>query len=853
MSAKLNFREKGLPKAVRKKLYLLSVVFIAALILFQIALNRNISEKNISMAKASLPLVEISAYGNVMGELHGYINDMDACYMRDALIPLTEDRQMDISIQSYDYDAKEVSYEIRSLDTSRKIADTKITQWDISDNTMKTSVQIENLVEAGEEYLFVLTIKNDSQSLHYYTRIMLPKESTNTKKCLDFARDFHETAMSSHYEDLASYVETSPYCDQDTLAQVSINSTLDQIGWKGFSGEMTAKPLIQITDINDDYLSLSYLYQMQEKTDSHTTFYNVEEYFKVRYTEEQIYLLDYQRNMEQLLDADNVSMKNNKLSVGITDNETNYLSNETGTIVSFVQGGELFSYDQNKQSFTKVFGFIEDMTDKRENYQQHNISILNIDETGNMDFVVYGYMNRGSHEGDCGINLYHYNSTKQEIIEQIFISSTHSYQILNANFSNLLYENTQGDFYIMLGGTLAKVGLDNLSTQELISGLHTGQYAVSQSGQYVAWISDGEMDDSISVMNLETEEIRTIKAENGTKIKPLSFMTNDLVYGVANTNDITTDVAGSSVYPMSQLLIVDATTENFDLLKRYEKSGYYVTAVSKDSFTLTLERVQKKNGTYVTAESDTIKDSAGEQNKTVTIAKVSSKTKGSITQYVMTEPETKLSASSPKHQTTGMAVTKHTRNMEVTTSDNQQTYFVYVGSHVVLTTQNLTKAIAKADEQLGLVIDNKQRYIWKRGKKTYVNAFSDVEVGKSDASANTSAGCISAMLVRKGTNSEVHALLAQGTSPVTVLQRALKDNLVLDLSGCTLSQVLYYVSHGAPVYARTGNNTALLIIGYDAANIIVYHSDTDTYSKLSSDEASALFEDAGNVFISYIE
>lgn len=853
MSAKLNFREKGLPKAVRKKLCCLAVIFAAATILFQIILNRNISEKNVSMAKASLPLVEISAYGNVMGELHGYINEMDACYMRDALIPLTQERQMDISIQTYGYDVKDVSYEIRSLDTSRKIADTPLTKWENFDDTMKTSLQIENLVEAGEEYLFVLTISNDSQPLHYYTRIMLPEASSNTKKCLAFARDFHETAMSSHYEDLASYVETSPYCDQDTLATVNINSTLDQIGWKGFSGSITGEPLIQITDINDDYLSLTYFYQMQEKEGSHTTYYNVEEYFKVRYTQEEIYLLDYQRTMEQLLDADNVSVNNNKFAVGITDNETNYLSNETGTIVSFVQGGELFAYDQNKRTFTKVFGFIEDMSDKRENYQQHNIRILNIDETGNMDFVVYGYMNRGSHEGDCGINLYHYDSSKQEAVEQVFISSTHSYQILNANFSNLLYENAQGDFYIMLGGTLAKVGPDNLSTQELISGLHTGQYAVSQSGQYVAWISEGEMSDSISVMNLETEDIRTIEAEEGTKIKPLSFMTNDFVYGIANTKDITTDAAGSSVYPMSKLRIVDTTTENFDLLKSYEKPDYYVTAVSKDSFTLTLERVQKNDHTYVSAESDTIKDSAGEQNKTVTIAKVPSKTKGSITQYVMTEPETKITASSPKQQTAGMAVTKHTRNMEVSTSDNQQTYFVYVGSHVVLTTQNLTKAIAKADEQLGLVIDNKQRYIWKRGKKAYVNAFSDVEVGTSDASANTSAGCISAMLVRKGTNSEVHALLAQGTSPVTILQRALKDNLVLDLSGCSLSQVLYYVSHGAPVYARTGNNAALLIIGYDAANIIVYHPDTDTYSKMSTDEATSLFEDAGNVFISYIE
>lgn len=56
-----------------------------------------------------------------------------------------------------------------------------------------------------------------------------------------------------------------------------------------------------------------------------------------------------------------------------------------------------------------------------------------------------------------------------------------------------------------------------------------------------------------------------------------------------------------------------------------------------------------------------------------------------------------------------------------------------------------------------------------------------------------------------------------------------------------------------PVYARTGDDAALLIIGYDAANIIVYHSDTDQYTKMSTDNASQVFESAGNVFISYVD
>ena len=850
--AKLYFREKGIPKEIKKRIGILAVIFVVFLVLFQILLNKRPSEKSVTMAEATLPLVTVDAYGKTMGELHGYINEMDACYMRDGLIPLDTDRKMTIQVDTLGHPIKEASYEIRSLDTQRKIADTKISNWNTKGDMMSTTVQVENLVEAGEEYLFILTLHHENRQINYYTRIMLPANS-DMKKCLSFAQNFHSTALSDNYQDLASYVETSPYCDTETLANVGIDSSLDQIGWKGFTGQLLKEPLIQLTDMNDDYISLVYYYLMTDEQDGITSYFNVKEYFKIRYTPEQIYLLDYQRTMEQLLNTDSVTVKDNILTLGVATSDVEYLSNETGTIVSFVQGGELYEYNQNKQSFTKVFGFIDDPTDHRQNYQQHNIRILNIDETGNMDFVVYGYMNRGDHEGDCGINLYHYDSAKQEAVEQVFISSTHSYQILNANFSNLLYENVQGDFYIMLGGTLAKVGLNDLSTQELIKGLHSGQYAVSQSGQFVAWIDSGDMADEISIMDLETEKVRKIKAESGTKIKPLAFMTEDFVYGIAEASDITKDAAGSDIYPMSHVKIVDTKSTNFDTLKDYQKPGYYVTDVSKESFTLYLDRVQKVDGTFISSEGDTIKDSAGEQNKTVELAKKSTKNMGSVTQFVLAELEEGFSIKAFSGEIAGLAVTEQTRSMSVSASQQEQTFFVYVGDQVTLTTQNLTKAIYAADNEMGIVIDNQQQYVWKRGKKTYVNAFLDVEVGASDASASTSAGAISAMLVRKGESTEVHALLDRGETPVSIIRKALKDDLVLDLSGCTLSQVLYYVSQNAPVYARTGPTDALLIIGYDATSIVVYHSGTDRYSRMSMDDAAKLFERAGNIFISYVE
>lgn len=849
---KLNFREKGIPKWIRHRLLVLFLIFTGALVVFQILLNLGEEEKKVTMAEATLPLVGVQTYDHTMGELHGYRTQMDACYMRDALIPLDSKRKMDLTINTYGYDVDSVSYEVRSLDTQRKIADTRVSDWNKDGNTWTKSLQIENLVDEGQEYLFILKLHCKSDDLYYYTRITLPEE-TYAKKCLEFTDSFHNVSMSDQYELLASYIEPADYTDKNDLGNVNINSSIDQIGWRGFAGKQVGKALVSFTDINDTYASLVYAYQMAEEADGATNYYNVEEYYKVRYTDQQIYLLDYQRSMEQIIDTASVNVSGNILSVGVTSDTTGYLSNETGTIVSFVQSGQLFEYNQNKQTFTKVYGFIDDPTDARQSYGQHNIRILNIDETGNMDFVVYGYMNRGQHEGESGIDLYHYDSIKQEAIEQVFIATTHSYQILNADFSDLLYENADGDFYIMMGGTLAKVGLDDLSTKELITNLKSDQYAVSSSGRYVAWMTEDDVADQISIMDLETEKIRTIDAAKGTKIKPLAFMTEDFVYGIANESDISTDAAGSAVYPMAKVEIVDTSSDNFTQLKKYAKDGIYVTGATKSSYTLYLDRVTKQDGTYVTTTQDTIKDTAGEQNKTVSLVKTASDTQGLATTYVMADLEDGQSIHSLAAGDASLATINDTKSISISTTEEQETYFVYVGNRVTLTTQNLNKAIMAADADMGLVVDNQQRYIWNRGKKSYVNAFNDIEASASDRKASTSAGCISAILQSEGISGEVHALLDRGETPMSVLQTSLKDKLVLDLTGCTLSQALYYVSQGTPVYARTGDDAALLIIGYDAANIIVYHSDTDQYTKMSTDNASQVFESAGNVFISYVD
>lgn len=848
---KLQFYKKGLPTSVIKRIILLLAVFVAAIIFFEILTNRQRAVEGINMDSPTLPLVSIEYMGDVTTTLHGYVQEMDPCYMRESIIPLSDDRVISLTMDTKGQEVTAMSYQIRSIDTERNISGNDVTYSQEGD-TITASIQAENLIEKNEEYLLILTVEQGEKSIYYYTRIM-ETEGCYEDRIIDFAQDFHDKALNKELEGLATYVESKSGGDKNELGHVTINSSLSQITYGSFTGVEVADPIVSLTDISTNYVSLSFAYELSSISGQNTDYYLCKEDFRIRYTDQRMYLLSYDRSMEQMLDAGQMDINENVLDLGVT-NDVDYLSNETGTVVSFTHSGSLFQYNQTERTLKNIYSFINDPTDIRSTYDQHKILILNIDESGTMDYVVYGYMNAGQHEGQCGINLYHYDSISNVSTEQVFIPSSSSYQILNANFSDLIYESSNNSFYIMVNGTLLYMQLNELVTQELMTGMDNSQYAVSGSGRYMAWMENPVTSDSIHILDLETSNSFDIKAASGQLLRPLGFMDDDLIYGIVNEKDVSMDEAGTKVYPMSQVIIADITnTAGASQLMSYEKSGVYISDIRIESYTIYLDRIQKdENGNYVETTGDTIKNSAGEQNKAVELTTSVDAARGNVLSITMDELKEgeslgKIISDSPK-----LAMANHTRDIAVSTSTNSTEYFVYVGSSVTLATDDLLTAITEADANMGLVVDNTPRYVWKRGRKSYQNAIS-VTYGSSDSESNSQAKALSAMLVHEGENVQVHTLLEGGQTPISILSSTLKDYDILDLTGASLDEVLYYVNLGNPVYAYTGENSALLIVGYDSANILVYNPDNMSTSKMGMQDATEYFASLGNVFVSYIK
>ena len=171
---------------------------------------------------------------------------------------------------------------------------------------------------------------------------------------------------------------------------------------------------------------------------------------------------------------------------------------------------------------------------------------------------------------------------------------------------------------------------------------------------------------------------------------------------------------------------------------------------------------------------------------------------------------------------------------------------------MLLATDSISDAIRKANDQLGVVVDENQNYVWMRARKQTQNAFSALSTNEGDADADSIASAISIMLQRNDVDVTVHTLLENGQTPKGILEQYLKEKTVLDLSGCTVEEVIFYVSNGSPVFALADQNRAVLIVGYTSNNVFLYNPKTRTTESVTMENASEMFENAGNVFFSYL-
>ena len=462
--------------------------------------------------------------------------------------------------------------------------------------------------------------------------------------------------------------------------------------------------------------------------------------------------------------------------------------------------------------------------DERENLQEHGVKIVRVEESGDIDFVVYGYMNRDVHEGEVGIAVYHYGAELNQVEEELFIPMKSSYEYLKEDMELLSYVTRDDMLYVILEDDLYQIDIKQKSFQIVKEKLIKDRYVVSKSQASLAWMDQEEENacTQITVMSLEQGDTYTIQAQSGQKIKALGFMNEDLVYGIANDSDIVTDNAGNTVFAMNTVRI-----EQFggEVVKEHHEDNVWVSNVKLQEGLLELERVQWENGAYVAISSDHIMNNLQIREEQITLRLITTERKatqiGLDFEKSVTSKNVLYLASNLEDQETYNIL-----SMELTRTDSN-IYYVYAKGVLDSTWSRVCDAINRADGQMGVVLNRQQQYVWERGNR------------QESYQANLD---------------EVPDVVLSGTIDENTLQQSLgADYTVMNLTGCSLDSVLYQVSKGNPVIAKVSDTVNVVIIGYNSKNTILYYPATQEQGYFGIQDSTSLFESAGNVFVGYMD
>lgn len=829
------------------KIITIIAVFVITMAVAENFMNRGNTDMTAEVGPATLPIVYLNVNDEYVNPLHGYTVDMEGNYLRGTITPLKANREVDILVETYGAVISKIGYEVRSKDMKRLIEDTDVEGFNYENDMIVATIPIKDLIEDDTEYMLVIKITNGAgQITKYYTRIINKSELYLTEK-FSFVKDFSvKTFDKESAKELKTYMETNSEGDNSSFGFVNIHSNFKQLTWGDLNPIVSSEKELYILEIDSLSASIELAYKVFIKNET----YNVKEYFRIKRGNDRIYLMDYERHMNQVFDEEKNVLVNGKVLHGILDEKLQWLENKQANIYCFVQENALFSLNTMNGNLYRVFSFYDkDNNDLRTRFDDHGIKILSVDDAGNVTFIVYGYMNRGIHEGEMGVCIYNFDSGLNAVEEEMFFPYYKSFQMLESDVTALSYINARSLFYMYIDGSVYRVNMETKSVETVASGLDDNRFVSSPDNSVIAWQVGEEINDytAINLFNLNTKEPVSINSDYGEIIVPLGFMEDDLIYGVARLGDITMDMTGRTEVPMYELKIID-TDQN--LLKEYRPEGAYIVDISVEDNMITVDRVAW-NGELGYFEEMTADQIMNNLPENVTLNKYSSV----VTEEMETIYQTQLHKS-PKKDELKKLVPKHvmfegSRDVVLEETDRVDRYYVYAWGQLKGVYTDPAEAIIKGEETAGVVIDKQGSYIWQNGNRYLTKHIKNIEVELADGSKSTTAMCVDEMLKLQGIYLDARTML-NGTTILSLLNDNLPGTLALDLSGCSVSAIQYYISRNTPVLAMVEGDAAVLITGYDSGNIYIYNPALGVEDKYGRIETEAWFRENGNRFISYI-
>ncbi len=768
---------------------LTSILYIGYMFIHKAANAKPDDTVSVRDASAKYPYMYLFLGNTRINKLNAYSVDMSNDNLYDSLTVIGEDRNMGIEIVNNKLHIQGIDYEIRDMDTDALIDKGSISIDNNSEETIKYSIHIPNVLKEHNAYRLKLLMHSEEKELEFATKLMLDTTALiedMTQLAIDFShRNFDKELAREN----TMYIESDSSGDNSSLGEVDLKSNYRQLtyGNLDISEQGDKEVRIYAYEGNTSMIGISFMAESSD-TEGRLKHYEIHENFVMRKGVERIHILDYTRYMNEIVEEPDISEEKDKIMIGIQSNiDIPIIKSPDNTKYAATINREIVYIDSKSSQLRKAYSARYESAE-----EDSGIKLLSLDNKGNIYFMEYGYMHIGNYEGSMGIEINKINGDSGEIDRLHYINLDATYVGIKDALSQCSYLNAAGNLYLYIDNKLIEMDI-NTGVYKYIS--NSIDYFVGSERGLIAWRNvDGQ---TIQLMNMDSGKIKKISKESGLELRPLGFIERDLVIGVYNANDVWNihEVESDLLCSGIEILDEDLVTQD-----EYSEDESYIRDIKVDEDRVHLKLISAAGDMNI-YKTDTIVYS-GDENST----------EGKMIDFYLTEEEEKQFYISLGE--TKLGNTKYTF-LQTKLNDNGENYissievsdrefYVVYGKGMLHYKCNIEDAINLAYDNMGGV--------WQHGNLLYARA-----------SLSPSRSLVSPQ------------------DMVAVIEADVSDGKYIRYLGIGLRQALYYVDKGSYVvsYDEVGNK--YIIYGYDKHNITVYDIDAAISYKIEQKEAIEKF------------
>lgn len=825
-------------------------IFVGALFMFGRNMETEMDEQGVTveMTEETYPYMQIQTQGHIINTLYGYSAPLEPNIVRESVTPLDQGKQITLWISKAKSRLVNLDYSIIDKESGEVYSTGSVNA--IGENQKKVDITFDYSFKTSTEYILDLrTTSDQGKTIHYYTRLKFYLDESNLRKKLAFAEQFHkDTFTKSKAEELGRYLEPDSKNRNASLSYVDITSNSSLVTWAEMSPKVISEELVTVKEYNMETACIQYNYFVQAATASGNEIYHIKEFYRVRHASGQNYLLNFERSMEAVFDVSVASSKMSQLKLGITeDNSGKMLSNKKENKLYFARDGILYQYDMEENQVKKIFSaFSDEAPYAYKAYNEQGIRLLKVDEKDNLYFCSYGYFPRGRYEGDVAIILYEYTA-EGELEEMVYMPMNTTYQQLKEDFEEYGYVSSRGIYYFTVANTVYAYNMTAKRLEKIAENVKENSFMTMEGVNCYTWSSslDKGYGESVTIYNLENDEKNVIyRPDKDSYVKLLGVIENNMVYGFVRKSDIGRMSDGTKVTPCYELYIASITGE---VKRKYSVKGQYIQKVSCNGNVINMTLCRKRKGIYTKSGEDTILNNG--EKETQKFSYTSRVTTKSLTEWYICFPTSFEMKTKPEWGEPIATLTTSERYVRLE-QPKMAKYYVYAGGQIVASFESAAKAIREADHRMGVVVSSNHQVVWERSGAFLQNTIGGLDLTKAEGGVSNLSACVHMLLKANHYDVDAKSLVGKDEMPYDVLARYLQRPM--NLKGCTLEEILYFVSGNKPVIAMTGDRKAVVIGGYTGSKLLLYNPESGKKENVSRRTYEKIFEKAGNYFVSYM-